>query len=211
MPIVLLIRHGENDYARRGVLAGRLPGVHLNENGLAQAQRLAEALGGMPIRAIYSSPLERAMETGRPLASQLGLTIQKVPGLIESDVGSWEGKSVRRLSLSSYWRIVQQSPSRAGHPGGEKPSLQTQVRVVHAIDAICERHTSRGADRVRPALGSDQSWRSRTIWACRSINFQRLGCDPASVTMLSIRPEGARLLWLNRQPPFLTGQQHPDA
>ncbi len=33
MPIVLLIRHGENEYARRGVLAGRLRGVHLNENG----------------------------------------------------------------------------------------------------------------------------------------------------------------------------------
>ncbi len=63
MPIVLLIRHGENEYARRGVLAGRLHGVHLNEKGRIQAQELAEALTKMPIRAVYSSPLERATET----------------------------------------------------------------------------------------------------------------------------------------------------
>ena len=69
MPTLLLIRHGENDYAKRGVLAGRLPGVHLNENGRLQAEQLAEALCGLPIRAIYSSPLERAMETAEPLGS----------------------------------------------------------------------------------------------------------------------------------------------
>ncbi len=46
MPIVLLIRHAENDYVKKGRLAGRLPGVHLNEKGRTQAQALAARFNG---------------------------------------------------------------------------------------------------------------------------------------------------------------------
>jgi probable phosphoglycerate mutase len=73
MPLVLLIRHAENEYVKKGRLAGRLPGVHLNENGRKQAQAVAERLAGAPIKAIYSSPLERAIETVEPLARALNL------------------------------------------------------------------------------------------------------------------------------------------
>src|SRR5512139_956070 len=113
MTLLLLSRHGENDFSKRCVLAGRLRGVHLNDKGRQQAQDLAKSLSGFPIRAIYSSPLERAMETGAPLASALGLNLQRASGLIESDVGAWEGKAVRRLALGKYWRIIQTAPSRA--------------------------------------------------------------------------------------------------
>ena len=68
MPLLLLIRHGENDYVKTGKLAGRLPEIHLNEKGQKQAQALAEALTQTPIKAVYSSPLERAMETAQPIA-----------------------------------------------------------------------------------------------------------------------------------------------
>ena len=71
---ILLIRHGINDYVKEHRLAGRTPGVHLNEEGLAQAAALAERLASAPIAAIYSSPLERACETAAPLAGRLGLT-----------------------------------------------------------------------------------------------------------------------------------------
>ena len=67
MPLLLLIRHAENDYSKRGRLAGRLPGVHLNERGRAQALELAESLRGAPIKALYSSPLQRALETAKPI------------------------------------------------------------------------------------------------------------------------------------------------
>ena len=205
MPAVLLIRHGENDYSRRGILAGRLPGIHLNKNGLAQAQQLAEALGAMPIRAIYSSPLERAIETAKPLASRLHLAIRKSAGLIESDVGKWEGKSVRRLRRLAYWRIVQQAPSRAGHPDGET-FLQTQERVVRAIDAICATHAPR--ELIACVLHSDPIKLAVAHYLGLPLDhFQRLGCDPASVTMIAVGPSGARLLWLNRQPPFAAAKK----
>ena len=62
---ILLLRHGTNDYVKAHRLAGRTPGVHLNEEGAAQAAALAERLASLPIAAVYSSPLERARERPR--------------------------------------------------------------------------------------------------------------------------------------------------
>lgn len=200
MPNLLLIRHGENDYSKRGVLAGRRPGVHLNEAGRAQAKELAEGLGRLPIKAVYSSPLERAIETAEPLAKELGIRVIREPDLIETNVGSWEGKSVRRLALSKYWRIVQHSPSRAGHPGGET-FMGTQLRIVSALEAICSRHRPR--DLIACVLHSDPIKLAVAHFIGLPLDhFQRLGCDPASVSLLALSPGHARLVWLNRRAPF---------
>lgn len=86
MPVFLLIRHGENDYVKKGKLAGHLPGVHLNEKGRQQALALAERLKEAPIKAIYSSPLERAVETAAPLAQMLNLEVQIRERLMEVSV-----------------------------------------------------------------------------------------------------------------------------
>ena len=79
MPVVLLIRHGENEYVKKGRLAGRKPGVHLNDKGRAQAEALAEALKNMPLKAVYSSPLDRTMETAAPLAEIHKLAVIRGP------------------------------------------------------------------------------------------------------------------------------------
>ena len=90
MPLLLLIRHGENDYVKTGKMAGRIPGVHLNEKGQKQARALADALTQVPIKAIYSSPLERAMETAAPIAESHKLTILQEPALMDTDIGKWQ-------------------------------------------------------------------------------------------------------------------------
>jgi probable phosphoglycerate mutase len=200
MTLLLLIRHGENDLSKRGVLAGRLPGVHLNATGKKQALELAEALRGFPVRAVYSSPLDRAMETAAPLARMLGLRIRRAPGLLESDVGQWQGRSVRRLARSRSWALVQRAPSRASHPGGES-FVAVQARVVAALDTICAAHRPR--DLIACVLHSDPIKLAVAHFLGLPLDhFQRLGCDPASVTLLTLGASSARLLWLNRQPPF---------
>ena len=88
MPLLLLIRHGENDYVKTGKMAGRLPGVHLNERGQKQAQALGEALKDVPIKAVYSSPLERAMETATPIAN--GTQIADHSGTWHYGCGYWQ-------------------------------------------------------------------------------------------------------------------------
>jgi len=200
MTILLLIRHGENDYSKKGKLAGRLAGVHLNERGRKQADELGQALSQVPLKAVYSSPLERAMETAAPIARARGLTVLREPGLLEANVGKWQGQSVRKLSLTRYWRIVQNAPSRAGHPGGET-FQQVQTRIVTALDGICRKHKPR--DIVACVYHADPIKLAVAHYLGLPLdNFQRLGCDTGSVTALLISDLGANLMKLNQRPPF---------
>lgn len=200
MPILLLIRHGENDYSKKGRFAGRLPGIHLNDRGQKQADELGKALAETPIKAIYSSALERAMETAAPIAQARKLNIIQEPGLMESNVGKWQGQSIRKLALTKYWKIVQHAPSRAGHPGGES-FLQTQTRITSALDAICAKYKPR--DIIACVFHADPIKLAIAHYIGLPLDhFQRLGCDTASLTMLSVGESGASLMKLNQHPPF---------
>jgi probable phosphomutase (TIGR03848 family) len=200
MPLLLLIRHGENDYTKTGKLAGRMPGLSLNERGRKQAEELASALANAGLEAIYSSPLERALETAEPIARAHRLKVLPAPGLLEADVGEWQGKSVRRLALTKYWRVVQNAPSRARHPGGES-FAETQVRVVSALEAICAKHKERAL--IACVFHSDPIKLAVAHFIGLPLDhFQRLGCDTGSVTLLALGASSAHLIWLNRRPPF---------
>ena len=200
MPLLLLIRHGENDYSKKGRFAGRLPGIHLNERGKHQAEELGKALAEANLRAIYSSPLERAVETAEPIALAHGLKVIPDPGLLESNVGKWQGQSIRRVAVTKFWRIVQQAPSRAGHPGGET-FLQTQTRITSALDTICLRYKPR--DIIACVFHADPIKLAVAHYVGLPLDhFQRLACETASVTMLAVSESGAHLIWLNRRPPF---------
>ena len=87
MPLLLLIRHGENDYTRTGKLAGRMPGIGLNERGRKQAEELAKALANAPLEALYSSPLEREMQTAEPIGKALGLN--RCGAWLCLSIGAW--------------------------------------------------------------------------------------------------------------------------
>ena len=139
MPIILLIRHGQTEFFKKGRLPGRLPGARLNAKGRAEAAALAEALRPLALKAIYSSPLERTMQTAQAIASVQGLRVHKRPGLIETDLGDWEGLSIKRLQRTKEWKILQETPSRFQFPGGEWV-IENQARLVAEIEALCRLH-----------------------------------------------------------------------
>lgn len=200
MPLLLLIRHGENDYTKTHKLAGRLPKVHLNEHGQKQARALGDALKDVPIKAIYSSPLERAMETAQPIAQAIGLTIQKEMGLLETNVGDWQGKSLKRLYRHKHWKVVVHAPSRAQFPNGET-FYECQNRIAKTIDGILAKHKK--DDIVACVFHADPIKLAVAHYIGLPLDqFQRLGCDTGSVTALAIGEMGAMLLKLNQRPPF---------
>ncbi len=200
MPLLLLIRHGENDYSKTGRLAGRLPGVNLNERGRQQAEELGKALANAPLAAVYSSPLERARQTAEPIARARGLKVIEAPGLMEANVGDWQGKSVRRLAMTKYWRVIQGAPSRARHPGGES-FAETQLRIVQALDEIMARHKER--DLIACVFHADPIKLAVAHYIGLPLDhFQRLAIDTGSVTLLGIGQMSGHLVWLNRRPPF---------
>ena len=195
MPVILLIRHGENDYVKKKRLAGRKDGVHLNKKGHAQAQALAEKLTGAPIKAIYSSPLDRTMETAEPIAEALGLKVIPRPGLLETDIGKWQGKKLKKLSKKKIWRAVQHAPSLVRFPGGES-FAETQQRMCCEIEAICAEHAPE--DLVACVGHSDPIKLAIAYYLGLPLDmFQRLTVAPASITALFIGDTGSRLLTLN--------------
>jgi probable phosphoglycerate mutase len=200
MPILLLIRHGENEYTKKGKLAGHLPNVHLNERGQKQAQALGEAFRDVPLTAIYSSPLERAQETAAPIAAATRLEVQTEAGLIEANVGKWQGRSLAVLRLTRNWKVIQNAPSRAQFPDGEA-FHECQSRIVSALDAILRRHKPK--DIVACVFHADPIKLAVAHYIGLPLDqFQRIGCDTGSVTALFISEMGASLMKLNQRPPF---------
>ena len=182
MAVFLLIRHGENDWVKNGKLAGRTPGVHLNEKGQAQAQRLAEELASTTIKAIYSSPLERAVETAEPLALAKGLEVRIHPDLNEIDFGRWTGKDLKDLRQGRRWKIVQGSPASFRFPGGEK-FAEAQARIVNALMALSGEYAEN--DVVVCTAHSDLIRLAVAHFLGMALdNFQRIRIAPASVTVL---------------------------
>ncbi len=200
MALFLLIRHGENDYVKKGRMAGRLAGVHLNDTGKRQAEDVATRLADAPVRAIYSSPLERALETAQPIASRLSLDIIPRDGLIELDMGEWEDKKVKGLSRSKLWRTVQFHPSRMRFPGGES-FHEAQLRICRELESLSIMHAD--DDLILCVSHSDPIKLAVAYFLGLSIDhFQRLQIAPASITAIQLNQTSFRLLTLNYEISF---------
>ncbi|MBN2118025.1 MAG: histidine phosphatase family protein [Anaerolineales bacterium] len=201
MPLLLLIRHGENDFVKTGKLPGQRAGIHLNERGRKQAEALGEALKHVPLKAIYSSPLERAMGTAAPIASARKIEIRAEPDLMDTDVGSWQGKSLKVLRLTKVWSIVQNAPSRFRFPDGES-FVESQARYVRVLERVIKKHP-KPKDIVAVVFHADPIKLVVSHFLGLPLDhFQRLSCDTGSLTALYVSESGANLLKLNQRPPF---------
>jgi len=201
MPLILLIRHGENEYTRTGKLAGRTQGVSLNEAGQKQAQGLVERLKNVPLTAIYSSPLERAQETAAPLAAARTLTPILKPGLAEVDFGEWTGKSLKRLARTKLWRVVQGLPTAMRFPGGET-FRAAQLRFVDTLDEIAAAHPGPKAI-VAAFAHSDPIKLAVAYYLGMPLDlFQRIQASTGSVTILALGRGAPSLVKLNDTGPL---------
>jgi probable phosphoglycerate mutase len=190
---VLLIRHGENDFMRQHRLAGWLPGIHLNARGRAQAEALLPMLESLALEAIYSSPLERAVETAAPLARARRLPLQRRPGMGEIRYGSWQGRSLSSLRRLKLWSRVQATPSLVTIPEGES-FRQAQARMIEEIEHLRELH--RGA--VACFSHADPIKLALSFYLGQPLDlFQRLTIDPASVSTLVFAEDRVRVIGIN--------------
>jgi probable phosphoglycerate mutase len=190
---LLLIRHALNDWVGER-LAGWTPDVHLNDQGRVQATALARRLAEAPLAAIYSSPLERTLETAQPLADAHGLTVQVRERLGETHYGDWTGSDLKELKKHELWPVVQVYPGGARFPGGESMP-EVQARMVAELDAIRDAHQDQT---VAVVSHSDPIKMAVAHYVGLSLDlFQRLSIDPASVTAFAFTRFGPRLICLN--------------
>lgn len=191
--LVLLIRHAEAA-TRPGRLAGWTPGLRLSERGRAQAERLAERLRPMRLAAIYSSPLERCVETAEAVAAGRPVEVRLDDGVGEVRFGTWQNRPYRSLAKTDLWRLVQTAPSNARFPGGEAVR-EVQARAVASVEAIRERHR-RGAVAVFSHADTIKTIVAHYMGMHLDL-YQRIVIAPASVTVFAFDGAIGRLLRLS--------------
>jgi probable phosphomutase (TIGR03848 family) len=196
MTTVLLIRHGRSTANTAGILAGRSPGVDLDEHGTAQAARLAARLAEVRLDAIVASPLERTRQTAQPLAADRPDTLFELDErFTECDYGTWSGRTLKSLAEEPLWRTVQAHPSAAYFPDGESLAA-VSARAVAAVRAwnakLGEQATyavvSHGD--VIKAIAADALGMHLDL-------FQRINVDPCSLTVVRYHDTRPALLRLN--------------
>lgn len=190
MATLVLVRHATTAETGRR-LTGRTPGVSLDDAGIAQAEATAARLAQLPVAAIYSSPLERTMETAEAIAAPHGLPVHARPGLGEVDFGQWAGQALATLQRRKAWHTVVHTPSRMVFPGGE--SLRAmQARVVEETECLAAEHRDEvivcvsHADVIKAAVAHHL--------ALPLDAFQRLVIAPASITIMELAADGFPLI-----------------
>ncbi|GAA2012100.1 MAG: MSMEG_4193 family putative phosphomutase [Nocardioides sp.] len=188
MATVILVRHGRTTANASGVLAGRTPGVKLDDTGRAQAERAGERLAPVRLAALVTSPLERCRQTAKALlAAQAGeVPTLSEKGISECDYGEWQGRALKDLAKEKLWKVVQSQPSAAAFPGGESMATM-QARSVAAVrrhDAAIEAEHGPGAVWVAVSHGDIIKSVLADALGMHLDLFQRINVDPASISIV---------------------------
>ncbi len=138
MPLRLfLLRHGQTALSRANMFCGRRLDPPLTSEGREMAVAFADAYKDTPWRAIYASPLERAISTATPLATAVGLPVLRRDELAEVDYGKWDGMTVEEVSNQFHTEYERWTADPAWNPptGGETAVALAQ-RMTRAIEEI---------------------------------------------------------------------------
>lgn len=186
MARLLLVRHAPTPETG-SKLTGRLPGVSLGDAGRGAAEATAERLSQVKLKAVYASPIERTWETAEIVAAPHRLSPIPHDGLLETDYGSWSGRTLTSLSKLKAWKVVQVTPSRMRFPKGEA-LVDTQARIVAACEEIARDHKK---DSVALVTHADPIKAAVSHFLGQPLDlFQRIGIAPTSVTVIDLPPTG---------------------
>jgi 2,3-bisphosphoglycerate-dependent phosphoglycerate mutase len=197
MGTLLLIRHGRTDANASGILAGRTPGVVLDEVGRSSTQALSERLKDVKVSQVVSSPLERTRETASILFENVEVALED--RLLECDYGDWQGAKLSELAVHDLWPIVQQRPDEMIFPNGES---------MHDMSA----RASSAAREWDAKLSAEHG--DKVVWVAVSHGdiikaicadamglplrkFQSLLIEPASVSVIHYAETGSSVSKLN--------------
>ena len=186
MTHIILVRHGQTAWNKEERIRGQVE-IPLDETGLSQAEvTAARVVAEWKPAVIYSSPLQRAVQTAEPMARRLGLDLQTVPGFNDVSFGQWQGLSYDEVK--ARWpemaRAWMEAPHTVTFPDGESLDAVRQ-RSMAALQRAIERHKDEqivivahtAVNRVLlcAVLGLDNS------------NYWRIGQDTCAVNLIEWR------------------------
>ena len=187
MTTLLLVRHATT--ASTGTRLGGRTAASLDDAGRQQAQAAAQRLEGVPLKAVYASPLPRTRETAEIVAAVHRLTVVEDEGLLEVEYGEWTDRPLKPLYRTKKWPVIQARPSLVTFPGGES-IRDAQMRAVGAIERIVARHRK---TTVAVVSHADVIKALVSFYLGQPLDlFQRLHVSPASVTVLHLSADGGQ-------------------
>lgn len=191
---IILIRHGLTSSTGK-ILPGRTPGLFLSNEGISQAQKVGQRIAKTTkLDALYSSPMERTIQTAQQISKFCNIDLQIDEGLLECDFGSWTGKELKELMKDPAWQNVQHWPSGFSFPQGES-FLQMQHRITSTLSKLQEKHIGQTiaavshADPIKAALAY--------AMGIHLDLFQRLIVSPCSMSILNYNSLGINILGVN--------------
>ena len=136
MTTIMLIRHGDTDWNVEEIFRGHVD-IELNEIGIKQAELLAKYLEGVPIKAVYSSPLKRALKTAEIIADRHNIGVMCSQELVDFDYGGWQGLSHDTVK-DNYKALYDEwlkNPHLVKIPKGESLD-DVRKRAVSLLDRV---------------------------------------------------------------------------
>ncbi len=187
------LRHGQTAFSRDNAFCGSGLNPELTLDGQAMAQAFADAQAAMPWRAVYSSPLRRAVETATPLCAATGLSMQMRDGLQEIAYGSWEGQSVESVDRDFHDDYLRWTADPAWNaPTGGETAIAIARRGLQVVEEI-----RRDFDSGPILLVSHKATIRIILCALLGIDVGRfrfrLGCPVGSVSAVEFTDHGPLL------------------
>ncbi len=190
-----LLRHAAHDNVG-GYLAGRMEGVRLGPDGIAQAERLAQRMKREQFVAIHASPRERTQQTARHVGDAAGIPeIVTEPALDEIDFGAeWAGKDFETLNQDPRWRRWNEVRSLARTAGGES-MLDVQFRALGLVERMAAKYVNAAlvmvthSDVIKVIVSH--------VLGLPVDAWHRFEISPASISTVVRGDWGAKLLGLN--------------
>lgn len=191
MPTLLLVRHGQTDWNVEGRWQGQAD-APMNDKGRAQARALADQLNGWRVDAIWSSDLQRALETAQIIADRQGKPVHADRRLREINLGRWEGMLVTDIKqrYPQEWAERRRDVRNSRAPGGESVA-EVAERVQRAADDVA---------RQWPA--------GRVLLVSHGVSLAALICQSRGVTLEEVYhyvPDNGDVIEIEWPPEATTG------
>jgi 2,3-bisphosphoglycerate-dependent phosphoglycerate mutase len=198
MGTLLLIRHGRTAANAEGILAGRTPGVVLDEVGRDTTKALAIRLKEVKVAQVVVSPLERTQETAG-LLFDASMPTALEDRLLECDYGTWQGMKLSELVTNELWPIVQQRPDEMIFPDGEAMNDMAARASSAMREWDAKLVAEHGSDVVWVAVSHGDIIKAicADAMGLPLRKFQTLMIDPASVSVVHYSEQGSAVGKLN--------------
>jgi probable phosphomutase (TIGR03848 family) len=194
--IFYLVRHGVTSHTGHR-LSGRMPDIHLSDAGRSEAEIAASSLAKVRLKSIYSSPMDRCIETARIIADKHGLPARTRRDLAEVEYGTWTNRSLKAVARTKLWSSVQKWPAGTRFPEGES-FVEIQSRGVAVLEDLRIRHPK---DRICVVSHGDVIRLVMAHYMGIHLDlFQRILVTPSSISVLSVTDSGPLVLTLNAPP-----------